>query len=538
MKRSLLCLSMGLLVACGPITQQDKLKDLDRQIKLEQQRQELERLRRQNQPTPAPSAAEASARPASTNQPPRLTQLEARLRTSVKADDTVELVASATDPDGDSLEFTWASVFTGLSATRGQSVVWFPGDQELAGRSNLISLTVSDKKGGTSTGTLNIYVQADGTLLVKQNLAAQPVLQELAISQPDPGQLRLKAKAIDPGGGTVRYSWRASKGLLGSTSTDTATWSASGSETGEVVISLQIANGDGTAQTQLDYRFTRLADGSLQGDFRTIRGATALATPSASPGTGADTGATLQGTVYSQRDGAIVSASLATGQQLELFRLNQIGGPGLPNQMLYDGQDTLYLLGNGVHALSLSRLDTAPVNLPESGVQRLFTFQGQACALTSSAGSPKAYVLSSGRSLALKNPEWLYQGQIGSQGLVAAVSNLVVQVSDPVHGIQQDWLDLKQNGAAMAWHPDGGRLAVIEGLNLHVLGLDGSKTNVPVKRAPQSLIWLNEHTLLGVTGQPGKLDVWAIDPTTGDETVLSSALRASLATLSQLVPAP
>ncbi|PKL78867.1 MAG: hypothetical protein CVV27_02725 [Candidatus Melainabacteria bacterium HGW-Melainabacteria-1] len=530
-----LCFSLSgsLLISCGPLTHSDALKDIDREIKTERARQELERLRQQNQPSPSPSvsAEPAAERPFANNQPPRLTQLEARLRTSVTLNDTVELVADAVDPDGDPVEFTWASVFTGLSATRGQTAVWFPGDQQLAGRTNLITLTVSDKKGGTSTGTLNVFVQNDGTLLVRQNLAAQPVLAELEISRPDPGQLRLKARGLDPAGGTVRYSWKASKGLLGSSSTDTATWSARGDEMGEIVISLELSNGDGTARTQLDYRFNRNADGSLSGDFRTIRSATALEGPSPNPSNSSDSGVTLATTLYGISGDKLVSTSLSTGRQLELSRLNQFGVLGTPRQMLFDGLDTLYLLGNGLQAFSLSRLESSPVSVP-AGVMRLFRYQGQACGLVVNQGRYSAYVLASGQALSLKNPEWLSQGAIGSQGLVGFWRNGTVQVSDPARGIQQAWLDLEGSGESLFWHPDGRRLAVFSGRALHLLGLDGSREQVAVRYAPTQAFWLNERAMLIFSGK----DAAVLDPGTGVEQPLNSNVSSAVANLSLIEP--
>lgn len=542
--RALFCLSLSLgllLSACGPLTHKDAVKDLDQQIEVERKRQELERLKSQNQPSPAPTATSSPEpfRPNAGNQPPRLTRLEARLRTTVKNNDTVELVAEANDPDGDSLEYTWASVYSGLSATRGQQAVWFPNNQSLNGRTNLLTLTVSDKKGGTSTGTLNVFIQADGTLLVRENLAAQPVLLELEIIQPDPGQLRFKARATDPAGGTVRYKWSASKGLLGSTSTDTATWT--GSEPGEVLIQLLMTNGDGTAQNQLEYRFVRNPDGSLSGDFRTIRGAAPIVAPPPTPGSSASTtdGINLQGTLYGTRNGSLVSASLATGQLLELSKLTGSGGVGEPNQMLYDGVDQIYLLGNSVSALSLARLDISPVSLPNpvnSPARRLFKLQGQACVVTGSNNSYTAYQLASGQALMLKHPEWLLNGEISSQGLVASLQQRTVQVSDPGRGVQQAWLDLSNNQAVMAWQPDGTRLAVISGNDLHLLGTDGSKAVKKITRQPAKLFWLNGSTLLAIQGQPGNYEAWALNPDTGGEQALNASVAAAIKNLKVLEP--
>ena len=536
MRTPKILLTAGLLLAaCGPLTHEGQLQALDDQIALERKKQELERLKAQNQPSPSPTPTAAPDDPApfAGNQPPRLTRLEARLTTSVKPNDTVEVVAAASDPDGDPIEYSWSSVYDGLSATRGEKVVWFPKGQQLAGRTNLITLQVNDKKGGTSTGTLNVYVQSDGTLLVRENLAAQPILLSLEISRPEVGQLRFKAMAVDPAGGTVRYKWSASQGLLGSNSTDTTTWSAAGSETGEVKIQLVMSNGDGTAQNQLEYRFVRNADGSLSGDFRTIRGAAPIAAPSSdTPGTAG--GQRIQGTAYGLRGSDLVSISLATGQQLRLA-----SAPGGANQMLSDGQDSLYLLGNGLSVMSFSRLDVQPLSLaspPITDLRKLFMLQGQACVVAGSANSYQAYQLPSGKALALKNSEWLLLGPVSSQGLVASLSGKTVQISDPGRGVQQDWLDLTFNEAAMAWNPAGTRLAVAAGNQLHVLGTDGSKAVKPLKSAPSQMFWLNDRTLLGLQGRPGNYQALVIDPDTGNASPLQGPVAEALKALTVIQP--
>lgn len=520
------------LSACGPLTHKDALKDLDHQIKLEQQRQELDRLKQQNNPSPSPAATPTPAlRPNAANQPPRLTRLEARLRTSLKPNDSVELVAAASDPDGDEVEYIWASDQPGLSATRGEAVVWFPGTQAQTNQSNLIILSVSDKKGGTSSGTLNIYVQADGSLLVRENRAAQPVLSELEISQPDPGQLRLQARAIDPNGGTVRYAWRASQGLLGSSSTATTTWSPRGNELGEIVIGLELSNGDGTARTSLELRFTRKADGSLSGDFRTIRGATAIG----DSGAAAD-GSQLQGTVYGIRQSALVSASLATGQLIELARLNTLGGAGEVRELVYDGADTVYLYSGEVHAFSLSRLESKPVSL-SGGAYRIFRLQGRVCALGGPPGARTVTDLATGKAVAVKQPDWLFNGEVGAQGLIARAERGTVRLLDPVKGVEQDLIDIEGVTPTLAWSRDGRSLIVVAGNQLHRLGLDGSRQRLGISFQTDRLIWFSDRILLGINGQPGKLQIAAWDPETGKSLEVSPALQAALGSLAYLEPA-
>ncbi|MEZ0371119.1 MAG: hypothetical protein ACAI44_18645 [Candidatus Sericytochromatia bacterium] len=245
-----------------PLSESEKL---EREIELERKKQELERLRRAGQPTPTPTAATPSGAPAVVNQSPQIQILDAVLATTVKNNDTVRIVVKASDADGDAVEYNWSSVYNGLSSTKGEQVVWFPGDQKLACKTNIITVSVTDKKGGTSTASLNIFVQNDGTLLVREDTAHKPVLSSLLATRTDDGRVLLRATASDPAGGLLKYSWSSTAGQLASPESASTIWQPA-SASGQVQISLVVSNAAGL-QTAGSFAFERQADGSLIGGF-------------------------------------------------------------------------------------------------------------------------------------------------------------------------------------------------------------------------------------------------------------------------------
>lgn len=241
---------------------------LDREIEIARKKQELERLKQQAQPssTPAPTPAPTATPLFAGNHAPQIQVLDALLATTVRNNDTVRLVVKASDADGDPLEYSWSSVYTGLSATKGEQVVWYPAGQNLAGKTNSVTVTVIDKKGGSSTASLNIFVQADGTLLVREDTAAKPVLTSLIATRSDDGRILMRAAASDPGGGALRYRWTATAGQLTTPDAASTIWQAAGPEAGPIRIDLTVSTAAGL-QTNGSFSFSRTADGSLSGGF-------------------------------------------------------------------------------------------------------------------------------------------------------------------------------------------------------------------------------------------------------------------------------
>ncbi|PKL78866.1 MAG: hypothetical protein CVV27_02720 [Candidatus Melainabacteria bacterium HGW-Melainabacteria-1] len=238
---------------------------IERDIALERKKLELERLRQAGQPTPAPTPLPtATPIPVQANQSPQIQVLDSVLASTKRNNDTVRLIVKASDADGDPLEYSWTTVYTGLSSTKGEQVVWFP-TADLAGKTNIITVTVLDKKGGSSTASLNVFVQADGTLLVREDTANKPVLTSLLATRSDDGRVLLRANASDPAGGLLQYAWSANSGQLTTPAAASSIWSSDG-QAGTVEIRLTVKNNAGLS-SEGSFRFERQANGQLIGGF-------------------------------------------------------------------------------------------------------------------------------------------------------------------------------------------------------------------------------------------------------------------------------
>ena len=311
---------------------------LDRQIELERKKQELERLKQAGQPTPAPTAR-STPTPSSgpVNAPPQIQVLDAVLATTARNNDTVRLIVKASDADGDSLEYNWSSVYNGLSSTKGDSVVWFPGNQDLKGKTNIITVSVTDKKGGSSTASLNIFVQNDGTLLVREDTAAKPVLASLIATRTDDGRILLRASATDPAGGLLKYQWSSSAGQLTTPEAASTIWQAGGNESGEIALGLKVTNSAGL-QSEGSFKFSRAADGSLSGGFT----GTDVSLPTSGailPGnTQGDAAIQLVGQLLVRQDDAIFRFDPRTRTKTQLVNLRTLApqpGASIVARLLY-----------------------------------------------------------------------------------------------------------------------------------------------------------------------------------------------------------
>ena len=133
--------------------------------------------------------------------------------TSVRPEGTVQLTATAEDPDGGEVTYAWSAASGSFDATDQATATWTapaaPGPEE-------IQVTVTDDEGETASDTVTVTVVAAPTVTV----AADP------LSVRPEGTVQLTATAEDPDGGEVTYAWSAASGSFDATDQATATWTA------------------------------------------------------------------------------------------------------------------------------------------------------------------------------------------------------------------------------------------------------------------------------------------------------------------------
>ena len=139
------------------------------------------------------------------NQPPTVSTITLNPAVAeVSKNATVQLTASASDPDGDDIQYLWAATGGGFDSAEGARAVWRA--PEMTGSFG-VTLTVTDGKGGTAT--------AQQTFTVIQNEA--PVITGLSAdptSVGSGGRLTVSAVAEDSDGDTLAYKWEADGGTL------------------------------------------------------------------------------------------------------------------------------------------------------------------------------------------------------------------------------------------------------------------------------------------------------------------------------------
>lgn len=136
------------------------------------------------------------------NQPPVISSLTAA-KMQLYPSGTTEIQCIAQDADGDQLDFTWASTGGSFSGA-GPTVIW---QAPSAYGVYTVTVTVSDRKGGSAQASLNITIGANQPPVIS-SLTANPsgILYG--------GSTTLTCIASDPDGDVVRYSWSASEGNI------------------------------------------------------------------------------------------------------------------------------------------------------------------------------------------------------------------------------------------------------------------------------------------------------------------------------------
>ncbi len=158
------------------------------------------------------------------NAPPTTPAIAASA-TVVASEGTVNLSASATDPEGDPLTYAWTATGGALSGTSGQTVTWTaPAVSDT--QQHTIGVEVRDTRGASASGAVDITVVPDGGS--NRPPETPPTPNGPASGRPDTSYY-FWTSADDPDGDSiaVRFDWGDGR------VSDWGPWSPSGQTLGE-----------------------------------------------------------------------------------------------------------------------------------------------------------------------------------------------------------------------------------------------------------------------------------------------------------------
>ena len=142
------------------------------------------------------------------NRSPMLVELTASQDSAV-AGETVTVSASATDPDGDTLTYSWNGL--GNIEGTGASIQWTLPNVVTEGNVP-ISVQISDGQGGITSGSLNIRVTPTTGGNRAPTILSGPEGNPSTVA---PNQTAtITVEATDPDGDTLMFSWTASGGTI------------------------------------------------------------------------------------------------------------------------------------------------------------------------------------------------------------------------------------------------------------------------------------------------------------------------------------
>jgi hypothetical protein len=157
----------------------------------------------------------------STNHAPTLSQVTAT-PASLDEGASTTLAVTATDPDGDTLTYTWTQTPAAPAGTFGQetgaSRTW-TAPAVPANTTFTLHVTVSDGKEGTAEGTVDVAVTNVPTVNRAPTVDATITAPTSAIAG---DTVNLSIGATDPDGDTLTYSWTVSPAGAGTLTNQTA----------------------------------------------------------------------------------------------------------------------------------------------------------------------------------------------------------------------------------------------------------------------------------------------------------------------------
>jgi hypothetical protein len=170
-----------------------------------------------------------------TNRNPLISSLTAT-PASVATGGSSTIKCTASDPDGDTLTYSWMYTGGSISGT-GNTVAWTA--PSTFGIYNVTAI-VSDGKGGTATQSVYIAVTNNNPQI--SSLTATPA------SVVTGGNSTIRCTASDPDGDTLTYSWTYSGGSISGTGS-AITWTAP-STAGTYTVTAIVSDGKGGTATR------------------------------------------------------------------------------------------------------------------------------------------------------------------------------------------------------------------------------------------------------------------------------------------------
>ncbi|MBN1205791.1 MAG: hypothetical protein JXB05_12815 [Myxococcaceae bacterium] len=164
---------------------------------------------------------------------------------------TTTLAAAAFDADGDALSYSWFSECPGFFSDQVGATISFTLFGQPPGNRCVISIFVSDGRGGSNTGTLSLLVGP----APRANVAPQIVSTTKSSDQAAGGEIVLAGLiAHDPEATAMTFTWSANQGaILATRGTSTSTevdWQAPACIDGTAVLTATITDAGGAITRQ------------------------------------------------------------------------------------------------------------------------------------------------------------------------------------------------------------------------------------------------------------------------------------------------
>jgi hypothetical protein len=164
------------------------------------------------------------------NKAPTITSLNPS-DTSVGRGESCTISCSASDPDGDTITYSWSATAGSISGT-GSSVTWTAPDTT---GNYSITVSVSDGEAAAVSESCNIQVANSSPRITALNASATEVAPS--------GSCTIGCIANDPDGDSLSYAWSANGGSLSGTG-NSVNWTAPATE-GSYTISVTVNDGQG-----------------------------------------------------------------------------------------------------------------------------------------------------------------------------------------------------------------------------------------------------------------------------------------------------